>query len=142
MKTTLVKKTDAQKKWYIIDATDQVLGRLAVQVANILRGRSKPTYTPSEDTGDYVVITNADKVKVTGNKENNKSYMFVTGYIGNEKHVTLKDMRKKKPAFIIENAVKGMLPRNRLAREMIKKLKVYAGSEHPHEAQNPITLNS
>lgn len=126
----------ASQKWYLIDAEGQTLGRLAVKIANILRGRHKPTFTPHVDDGDYVVLINAGKIKVTGNKEE-KEYMFYTGYMGNEKYRTLGHFREKNPAFIIEHAVKGMLPRNRLSRHMIKKLKIFRGAEHTHEAQNP-----
>lgn len=140
MKTTLAKKEEVTRQWYTVDAEDQVLGRLAVKIANILRGRNKPTYTPNVDTGDCVVVTNAEKVVLTGSKETNKNYMFYSGYVGNEKYVSVEDMRAKKPAFIIEHAVKGMLPRNKLGRQMIKKLKIYAGTEHPHTAQNPTAI--
>lgn len=136
MKTTLA-KSDIEKKWYVIDAEDQVLGRLAVKIANILRGRNKPIYTPHIDTGDFVIVVNADKIALTGNKRDQKQYMFFSGWRGNEKHIPVAVMLQKKPAFVIEHAVKGMLPRNKLAAAMIKKLKVYAGSEHPHAAQNP-----
>lgn len=136
MKTTLYKKDTRAKKWYVIDASDQVLGRLAVRVANVLRGRHHPTYTPHMDTGDFVVVINADKIVLTGRKEENKKYMFFSGYIGGESYRSVGDFRANKPAFLIEHAVKGMLPRNRLGRQMIKKLKVYGGSEHPHEAQS------
>ena len=138
MKSFLAKTGDTEKKWYLVDAEEQILGRLAVKIANILRGRNKPTYTPHIDTGDFVVVINAEKVAVSGNKEEQKDYMFYTGYFGNEKYRKLKDMRKNKPVFIIENAVKGMLPRNRLSRLMLKKLKIYAGPNHPHDAQQPI----
>ncbi|MGE9297343.1 MAG: 50S ribosomal protein L13 [Puniceicoccales bacterium] len=139
MKTTLA-KTDDPKQWFIVDAEGEVLGRLAVTIANVLRGRHKTTYTPHLDTGDYVVVINADKIKVTGRKEEDKQYMFHTGWVGNEYRRNVAHFRAKNPAFLIENAVKGMLPRNKLARHMIKKLKVYAGTEHPHEAQNPQPL--
>jgi len=141
MKTTLAKTAgDTEKQWYVIDANEAVLGRLAVKISRILRGRHKPTYTPHVDTGDYVIVINADKVKLTGKKEEDKQYMFYTGWVGNEYRRNAAHFRAKNPAFLIENAVKGMLPRNRLARHMIKKLKVYAGSEHPHAAQNPISF--
>ena len=123
-----------------MDASDKVLGRMSVKIADILRGRHKPIYTPHMDTGDFVVVINAEKVAVTGNKEEQKLYMFYSGYVGNEKYRSLADFREKRPDFIIEHAVKGMLPKNRLARQMLKKLKIYAGPEHPHEAQNPETL--
>jgi len=123
-----------------VDATDQVLGRLAVTIANALRGRNKPIYTPHVDTGDYVIVINADKVKLTGSKEEQKKYMFYSGYMGGEKYRTVADFREKRPEFIITNAVKGMLPKNKLANAMLTKLKVYRGSEHPHEAQQPSPL--
>ncbi|WP_269537237.1 50S ribosomal protein L13 [Cerasicoccus fimbriatus] len=140
MKTTLA-KPDADKKWVLVDAEGKVLGRIAVEIANILRGRNKPTYTPHVDAGDYVVVINAEKVKLTGRKEEDKQYMFHTGWVGNEYRRNVAHFRANKPAFLIENAVKGMLPRNKLARHMMSKLKVYAGSEHPHEAQNPQPLS-
>lgn len=123
-----------------MDATDQVLGRLAVTIANALRGRNKPIYTPHVDTGDYVIVINAEKVKLTGSKEEQKKYMFYSGYMGGEKYRTVADFREKRPEFIITNAVKGMLPKNKLANAMLTKLKVYRGSEHPHEAQQPSPL--
>ncbi|NDV62591.1 50S ribosomal protein L13 [Puniceicoccales bacterium CK1056] len=138
MKSYLAKTGEIEPKWYVIDAEGEVLGRLAVKIANILRGRHRPTYTPHTDTGDFVVVLNAAKVAVTGRKEEQKKYMFYSGYFGNEKYIGLKEFRNRKPEFIIENAVKGMLPRNRLARAQMKKLKIYAGTEHPHEAQNPV----
>ena len=140
MKTTLPKIKEIRRQWHHIDASGQILGRLAVKISNILRGRNKPIYTPHIDTGDFVIITNAEKVLVTGKKEERKQYMFYTGYMGNEKYRNLASIREKKPQFLIENAVKGMMPRNRLARQAIKKLKVYPGSKHPHEAQNPKLL--
>ncbi len=142
MKSFLAKTGDTEKKWYLVDAEEKILGRLAVKIANILRGRNKPTYTPHIDTGDFVVVINAEKVAVSGNKEEQKDYMFYSGYFGNEKYRKLKDMRKNKPVFIIENAVKGMLPRNRLSRQMLTKLKIYAGSNHPHDAQQPIIFEA
>ena len=142
MKTTLAKKETVTHDWKIVDATDQILGRLAVSIANALRGRNKPTYTPHIDTGDYVIVTNADKIKLTGNKEEQKKYMFYSGYMGNEKYRSVADFREKRPEFIITNAVKGMLPKNKLSSAMLKKLKVYRGEEHPHEAQKPTPLLS
>lgn len=139
MKTTLAKTSNAaDKTWFVVDATDQPVGRLAVKIATILRGRHKPTYTPHVDTGDFVVVINADKAKFTGNKETDKTYMFYTGWVGTAYRRTAEFMRGHKPAFIIEHAVKGMLPKNRLSNAMMKKLKVYAGAEHPHAAQNPV----
>lgn len=140
MKTTLARPETATHDWKIVDATDQVLGRLAVTIANALRGRNKPIYTPHVDTGDYVIVINADKVKLTGSKEEQKKYMFYSGYMGGEKYRTVADFREKRPEFIITNAVKGMLPKNKLAHAMLSKLKVYRGSEHPHEAQQPSPL--
>lgn len=140
MKTTLA-KYDNTKQWYVVDATDQVLGRLAVKIANVLRGRHKTDYTPHIDNGDYVIVVNADKIRVTGNKENKKQYMFYSGWMGNEKYVTLKDFRKHRPTFIVEHAVKGMLPKNKLSNAMLLKLKVFAGPDHKHEAQNPQPFN-
>lgn len=141
MKSFLAKPADIERTWYVVDATDKVLGKLAVTVSNILRGRNKPTYTPQVDTGDYVIIVNAEKVALTGKKDEQKTYMFYSGWMGNEKYRSVQDMRENKPAFVIEHAVKGMLPKNRLARQMLKKLKIFAGPEHPHEAQNPVPLN-
>jgi large subunit ribosomal protein L13 len=142
MKTTLAKPETTTHDWKIVDATDQILGRIAVDIANALRGRHKPTYTPHVDTGDYVIVTNAEKIKLTGNKEEQKKYMFYSGYMGNEKYRSVADFREKRPEFIILNAVKGMLPKNKLASQMLKKLKVYKGAEHPHEAQQPSPLLS
>ena len=141
MKTILAKKEDVQPKWFVVDASGQVLGRLAVRIANTLRGRNKTTYTPHVDTGDFVIVVNAEKVILTGKKEEQNSYMFFNGYVGRERHLSLEEMRRRHPEFIIEHAVKGMLPKNRLARRMITKLKVYAGAEHPHAAQNPQPLS-
>jgi large subunit ribosomal protein L13 len=141
MKTTVAKKETVSHDWKIVDATDQILGRLAVKIANALRGRDKPIYTPHVDTGDYVIVINADKVKLTGSKEEDKKYMFYSGYMGNEKYRTVKDFRENRPEFIITNAVKGMLPKNKLAYSMLTKLRVYSGEEHPHTAQQPTPLS-
>jgi len=140
MKTTLAKKEDVQRNWYVVDAAGQNLGRLSVEIANILRGRNKPTYTPHVDTGDFVIVINAEKVAVTGKKEEQKKYMFYTGWVGNEYHKTLGEFREKRPDFIIRHSVKGMMPRNNLGRQMLRKLKVYVGPTHPHEAQEPVAL--
>ncbi len=140
MKTTLATSSDHTKSWYVVDAAEETLGRIAVKIANVLRGRHKPTYTPHADTGDFVVVINAGKIKLTGKKDANNRYMFYSGWMGGESYVSLSEMRQRRPEFIIEHAVKGMLPRNRLGREMIKKLKIYAESEHPHEAQQPKPL--
>jgi large subunit ribosomal protein L13 len=139
MKTTLAKQSDA-KKWYVVDAADQVLGRLSVRIANILRGRHKPIYTPHVDAGDFVVVVNADKVRLTGRKEQDKIYMSYSGWVGGDKYRNVAHYREKHPTYLIEHAVRGMLPRNKLADQMIKKLKVYAGPNHPHEAQQPVAL--
>ncbi|WP_221032231.1 50S ribosomal protein L13 [Actomonas aquatica] len=140
MKTFLAKKETVQPKWHIVDAEGQVLGRLAVKIATVLRGRHKATYTPHVDTGDYVVVINAEKIVVTGKKEEQNSYMFFSGFIGGESYRSFKEQRVRNPQFIIEHAVKGMLPKNRLARQMLKKLRVFAGPEHTHQAQNPTPL--
>jgi large subunit ribosomal protein L13 len=129
-----------EKKWYIIDADGKILGRLATRIATILRGKQKLGFTPNVDMGDYVICINASKIRVTGRKETEKVYTRYTGYQGGLKKTTLKEMREKKPEEIIYHAVKGMLPKGPLGRKMMKKLKVYPGSEHPHEAQNPIEL--
>ena len=140
MKTFLAKKEDVQPKWFVIDASGQVLGRLAVRVANVLRRRNKATYTPHVDTGDFVVVVNADKVVLTGKKEEQNEYMFFNGYVGRERFRSLHEMRARHPEFIVEHAVRGMLPKNRLARRMFTKLKVYVGAEYPYAAQNPQPL--
>jgi large subunit ribosomal protein L13 len=141
MKTYLAKKETVQPKWYVIDAEGKVLGRLAVKVANILRGRHKPTYTPHVDTGDFVIVLNAGKIALTGKKEEATEYMSFSGYVGGEKYRKLADVRRQKPEFIITQAVKGMLPKNRLARQMLTKLRVFPAATHTHEAQNPIPLS-
>ncbi len=141
MKTTLAKThNDADKAWFVVDAQDQIVGRLAVKIATILRGRHKATYTPHVDTGDHVVVINADKVKFSGSKEQDKTYMFYTGWVGTAYRRNAAHMRVNKPEFIIQHAVKGMLPKNKLAFSMIKKLHIYDGAEHPHTAQNPAAL--
>jgi len=142
-KTISANAATTTKEWYVIDATDEVLGRLASQVAKILRGKNKPSYTPHADCGDYVIVINADKVKLTGKKMDEKEYVRYTGYPGGQRFATPADFLKRKPAFVIEHAVKGMLPKTRLGEAIIKNLKVYAGAEHPHAAQSPkaIKLN-
>ncbi len=137
MKTYMAKKGDIPREWVVVDAKDQVLGRLAADVAAILRGKTKPEYTPHTDVGDFVVVINADKVKLTGNKMDQKVYYKHSGYTGGIKATPVKDMLEKTPEDVIKNAVKGMLPKNSLGREQFKKLKVYAGDQHPHEAQQP-----
>jgi len=142
MKTILAKKETVQPKWYLIDAEGQVLGRLAVKVANIIRGRNKPTYTPHVDTGDYVVVINAEKVVLTGKKEEKNEYMAFSGFVGGERYRSLRQMRERRPEFVIMHAVKGMLPKNRLAARMLTKLRVFAGPSHPHEANNPVKISA
>lgn len=141
MDTYMQRPEDANHDWLIVDATDKILGRLATEVANRLRGKHKPEFTNHVDGGDFVVVVNADKIKVTGNKLDKKMYYKHTGYPGGIKSRSLKEMQEKNPELVIFNAVRGMLPKNRLSRQVIKKLKVYAGSEHPHEAQAPKTLD-
>lgn len=140
MKTYMAKESTIERNWYVVDAEGQTLGRLASEVAQVLRGKHKPTYTPHVDTGDYVVVINADKVKLSGNKENQKLYRRHTGYVGNLKTITYKDMMEKHPDRIIQLAVKGMVPHNKLGRKQMTKLHVYAGTEHPHQAQKPEVL--
>ncbi len=137
MKTYIPKAEEIKRKWYLIDAEDKILGRLAVKIAQILSGKNKVFYTPHMDTGDFVVIINAKKIRVTGEKEKKKIYYHHSGYPGGLKEIPLEHMRRKKPERIIQKAVKGMIPKNKLGRKMIKKLKVYPGAEHPHQAQNP-----
>ncbi len=142
-KTISANAATIQKEWYVIDATDEVLGRLASQVAKILRGKNKPSYTPHADCGDYVIVINADKVKLTGKKLTDKEYVRYTGHPGGQRFATPEDYLHRKPTFLVEHAVKGMLPKTRLGEAIMKNLKVYAGAEHPHVAQNPkaIKLN-
>ena len=135
--THFVSTAEADRKWYLIDATDQVLGRLATRIARIIRGKNKAVFTPNADTGDFVVVINADKVKVTGKRELLKTYTHYSGYPGGLKTRSFEELMAKKPEFVIENAVKGMLPKNRLGRKLIKKLKVYSGGPHPHIGQKP-----
>jgi len=135
--TKFIKSEDADKKWYLVDAKDQVLGRLASQIAKIIRGKNKPTFTPNMDTGDFVVVINADKVKLTGKRPEMKKYIHHSGYPGGQKIKSVREVKESKPEFLVENAVKGMLPKNRLGRKLIKKLKVYTGESHPHSAQKP-----
>lgn len=140
MKSFMASPSVIERKWYVIDAADQTLGRLATEVANVLRGKKKPIFTPHIDTGDYVIVINANKVKVTGKKLDQKIYYRHSEYVGGMKETKLKDMMKKKPEYVIEHAVKGMLPKGPLGRQMITKLHVYAGPEHPHAAQKPEVL--
>ena len=138
MKTTLIKPKEVVRTWWLIDAKDKTLGRIAVVIAKLLMGKHKPDYTPYADSGDYVVVINADKIKVSGEKEIEKIYYHASGYPGGLKETRFRDMIKKHPDFPIRSAVKGMLPKNKLRYRMLKRLKVYAGNEHPHNAQNPI----
>ncbi|WP_417080559.1 50S ribosomal protein L13 [Mobilibacterium timonense] len=137
MKSYIAKPAEVERKWYVIDAEGKTLGKLAVEAAMILRGKKKPTYTPHVDTGDYVIVVNAEKVCVTGKKESDKIYKHHSGYPGGLKETPLKELRAKQPEEIIRHAVKGMMPKGKLGRQMYKKLKVYAGPEHPHAAQHP-----
>lgn len=139
-RTYSAKSSEVQRAWYVVDAEGKTLGRLATEVANTLRGKHKPMYTPHVDTGDFVVVINAEKIQVTGNKETQKVYYRHSNYPGGLKETTLKDMRRRFPVRIIENAVKGMMPTSNLGRQQYKKLRVYAGPSHPHEAQNPTPL--
>ena len=141
MKTTALRTQDIEQKWYLLDCSGKRLGRLSVQVANILRGKNKPEYTPNSDVGDFVVLVNAKNIEITGNKSENKIYFRHTGYPGGIKQISFKDQLEKDPEKIIRDAVKGMLPKNKLNRQIIKKLKVYSDEVHPHEAQNPEVIN-
>ncbi len=140
MKTHLPKVNLDQRKWHVIDANGAVLGRLAVQVADILRGKDKPVYTPHLDAGDFVVVINAEKVRLTGKKETAKTYMAYSGWKGGEKFTTVEQLRAKAPERLITHAVKGMIPKNRLGRVLLTKLKVYKGDTHPHSAQQPAVV--
>lgn len=141
MKTYSVRAGEIERRWYVVDAEDKILGRLASQIARVLRGKHKPTYTPHLDTGDFVVVVNADKVRLSGNKADQKEYFRHTGYMGGEKFIPFRRMLEKHPERVIELAVKGMLPKGALGRQMRHKLKVYAGEAHPHQAQQPAPLN-
>ena len=140
MKTWTAKATDVERRWYVVDAEGETLGRLATRIADTLRGKQKPTYTPHVDTGDFVVVVNAEKIAVTGNKLEEKMYHRHSGYPGGLKSRPLRDELERRPTEVIRKAVKGMLPRNRLSRAQIGKLKIYAGPEHPHAAQSPEPL--
>jgi large subunit ribosomal protein L13 len=141
MKTFIAKKEEAERNWVLIDAADKVVGKVAVEIASILRGKTKPVFTPHVDTGDFVVVINADKVKLTGNKLEQKTYYHHSGYMGGIKAATAKSLMAENPEEILKHAVKGMLPKNSLGKSMFKKLKVYTGSNHPHEAQMPKAIN-
>jgi large subunit ribosomal protein L13 len=138
MKTFSAKATDVPRRWWIIDAKDQVLGRVAVKAANLLRGKEKAVFTPHVDTGDFVIVVNADKVRVTGKKENQKTFMSFSGYVGGHKSENVQARRARHPELLIERAVRGMIPHNRLGRSVYRKLKVYRGDAHPHTAQQPV----
>jgi|TARA_B100000902_G_scaffold275783_1_gene261559 large subunit ribosomal protein L13 len=142
MKTFSAKSDEVDRKWYLIDATGKTLGRLAADIASRLRGKHKVEYTPHVDTGDYIVVINAEKIRVTGNKLQDKKYYRYTGYIGNLKSISLEKLLKEKPERVIQKAVKGMLPRNPLGRKMFSKLKVFSGPDHDHAAQQPIPLET
>ncbi|MDA9719793.1 50S ribosomal protein L13 [bacterium] len=141
MKTSSLTTKDVVQKWYLIDCSGKKLGRLSVQIANILRGKNKPEYTPNSDVGDFVVLINAERIEISGNKSKDKIYFKHTGYPGNLKEINFQDLLNKDPEKVLRNAVKGMLPKNRLNRKIINKLKVYSGENHPHEAQNPEVIN-
>ena len=141
MKTYSVKAGEIERRWYVVDAQGKILGRLATEIARVLRGKHKPTYTPHLDTGDFVVVVNAEKIELSGRKADQKTYFRHTGYMGGEKFIPFRRMLDKHPERVIELAVKGMLPKNALGKQMHKKLRVYAGAEHPHQAQQPESLN-
>lgn len=142
MRTFSAKSNEVNRQWWVIDAADQVLGRVAVKAANLLRGKEKAIFTPHVDTGDFVVVINAEKVRLTGKKETDKSYMSFSGYVGGHKSESVKARRERRPELLVEHAVKGMIPHNRLGRAIFTKLKVYKGSEHPHAAQAPIAVTN
>ncbi|ADQ15306.1 50S ribosomal protein L13 [Halanaerobium hydrogeniformans] len=140
MSTYMAKNEEVERNWYVVDAEDKTLGRISSKIAQYLRGKHKPTFTPHVDMGDFVIVVNAEKIKLSGNKWDQKKYYRHSNYIGGIKEMTYKELLAKDPEFIIEKAVKGMLPGNKLGRKMIKKLKVYSGDKHPHKAQKPVKL--
>lgn len=140
-KTSFTRKEDVERDWFVVDATDEVVGRLASEIAPILRGKHKPEYTPNVDAGDYVIVLNAEKVRFKGRKEQDKKYFRYTGYPGGDRYASPEEIREDRPEFLIYNAVKGMLPSTKLGEQMLKKLKVYEGDEHPHQAQQPEELD-
>lgn len=142
MKTYSPRPQDAQRNWHVIDAEDKILGRMATEIAVKLRGKDKPEFAPHMDMGDFVVVVNAEKVKVTGNKLSQKKYHRYSGYPGGIKEISLEKLLEKKPEDAIRQSVRGMLPKNKLGRDLLKKLKVYAGPEHPHQAQKPVTQDN
>ena len=139
-KTSHPNKQTIQREWFVVDATNKTLGRLASEIAKVLRGKHKPTYSPHFDAGDYVIVLNSDKVRLTGSKWTDKTYISYSGYPGGQKSINARDLNEKKSFALVENAVRGMLPKNRLGRQMIKKMFVYDGDEHPHQGQNPTEL--
>jgi len=140
MKTFSAKASEVPRKWWVIDAKDQVLGRVAVKAANLLRGKEKSLFTPHVDTGDFVIVVNADKVRMTGKKEEQKTFMSFSGYVGGHKSENVRARRVRHPELLIERAVRGMIPHNRLGRSVYRKLKVYRGEDHPHAAQQPLPV--
>jgi large subunit ribosomal protein L13 len=140
MKTYLAPVNEIERKWYVVDAEDKILGRLATEIASRLRGKHKPTFSPFMDNGDFIIVTNAEKIQLTGKKWDDKKYYHHTGYMGGIKEATAKELLEKHPTDLVIKAVKGMLPKNKLGRAQLKKLKVYAGSDHPHKAQQPAEL--
>ena len=140
-KTYSMKASEIEKSWYVVDASEKILGRLSTKVASILRGKNKPDFTPHLDMGDYVVVINADKIALSGTKADDKKYFSHSGYPGGDKFTNIKKIMDKKPEFVIMHAVKGMLPKNRLGRKLLKNLKIYAGTDHPHGAQKPEIIN-
>lgn len=141
MKTQVAKKEEVTRDWYLVDVDSKVLGRVATEIANVLRGKNKPTFTPSVDTGDFVIVVNAEKIALTGKKLSDKTYYSHSAFPGGLKEISAGKLIDKKPEELIKKAVKGMLPKNKLARHMLKKLKIYSGGAHPHAAQNPKNLN-
>ena len=141
MSTKVAKESEVNRSWFVVDMDDKVLGRVATEIARILRGKHKPIYSPSVDTGDFVIVVNAEKLKLTGNKLADKHYYHHTGYPGGIRSITAEKLLEKKPEEIIKKAVKGMLPKTKLGRQLIKKLKIYSGGEHPHSAQQPKALS-
>lgn len=140
-KTYSLRKEEAVRNWYVVDAKDKILGRLSTEIATRLRGKNKPDYTPHVDNGDFIVVINVDKIKTSGNKQNDKKYYRHSGYPGGIKEVSLRELQSKKPNEVLYRSVRGMLPKNRLSRAQLKKLKIYAGPEHPHKAQQPAVLD-
>jgi large subunit ribosomal protein L13 len=141
MKSYMAKKNQVEQKWLLVDAEEAILGRMAAEIAPVLMGKNKPTYTPHIDTGDFVIVINAEKVKVTGRKAEQKEYDYYTGYMGGHKFISFEDMMERKPEKVIEMAVRRMLPKNRLGRQMLKKLKIYRGPSHEHQAQMPVKVD-